>query len=214
MINEMVNIIGLGGIGSPTALEVAHYGCSCLVLWDSDVVESHNPRNQIYDQNDVGLPKVEAIARRIMGVVDWQNSQGNQMSLVLKQEKVSGQTDLSGIVIVAVDNIESRREIFAACALKPSVALFIEAAAGENVGVVRALNSLDQDQAGVYEKLLKNYSAGGQAPCVTPGMGGMFASLVVKWLDRLNRLERPFALTESSIFYNDEPTIVTEHILG
>jgi adenylyltransferase/sulfurtransferase len=64
--SSMVVIIGMGGLGSVTALYLTLSGVGYLRLIDQDTVEIHNLHRQVlYSLNDIRYPKVEAAARRI-----------------------------------------------------------------------------------------------------------------------------------------------------
>ncbi len=59
-------VVGAGAIGSVLAVRLARSGVGELVLVDGDVVEPHNlERVDCYTEEDVGRPKVEALARCI-----------------------------------------------------------------------------------------------------------------------------------------------------
>jgi molybdopterin/thiamine biosynthesis adenylyltransferase len=61
-----VCIVGLGGLGSPAALQLAAMGVGHLRLVDYDVVELSNlQRQHLYTANSVGYPKVEVAAERL-----------------------------------------------------------------------------------------------------------------------------------------------------
>ena len=99
---EEINIIGCGAIGSNVALQLAKLGVEKLVLWDFDIVSEHNITNQIYNINDVGRPKVEALEEHL--------KLQNPTIKVIKKGKYSTQP-LKGILILAVDSIELRHKI-------------------------------------------------------------------------------------------------------
>src|SRR3972149_232305 len=64
--NSKVCVVGLGGLGSPAALQLAAMGVGFLRLVDRDVVELSNlQRQHLYSVNFVGYPKVEVAARRL-----------------------------------------------------------------------------------------------------------------------------------------------------
>jgi sulfur carrier protein ThiS adenylyltransferase len=57
-----VGIAGVGGLGSPVAIALARSGIGTLVLADFDLVEPSNLNRQQYFVDQIGLPKVEALA--------------------------------------------------------------------------------------------------------------------------------------------------------
>lgn len=61
-----ITIVGLGGLGSISALFLALAGVGTMKLVDQDTVEFNNLHRQaLYSLNDLRYPKVEAAARRI-----------------------------------------------------------------------------------------------------------------------------------------------------
>lgn len=61
-----VCIVGLGGLGSPAALQLAAMGVGYIRLIDYDVVEISNlHRQHIYSVRYLGYPKVEVAAKRL-----------------------------------------------------------------------------------------------------------------------------------------------------
>jgi len=64
--NAKVCVAGLGGLGSPAALQLAAMGVGHLRLVDQDIVEVSNlQRQHLYSVNFLGYPKVEAAAKRL-----------------------------------------------------------------------------------------------------------------------------------------------------
>ena len=64
------HIVGLGSLGSTIALEIAKRSLATTVnvklhLYDFDVVEERNVVAQIFDPEDIGLQKTEAVYRRV-----------------------------------------------------------------------------------------------------------------------------------------------------
>ena len=58
-------IIGVGAIGSQVAEQLAKMGVTDITLIDPDVVAAHNLVNQGFYEQDVGKPKVSAVAEKL-----------------------------------------------------------------------------------------------------------------------------------------------------
>ncbi len=64
--NSRVLVVGLGGLGSPAATQLAAMGVGFLRLVDRDVVELSNlQRQHLYGVGFLGYPKVEVAAKRL-----------------------------------------------------------------------------------------------------------------------------------------------------
>lgn len=61
-VEARINIVGCGSVGATLAENLVRLGITNLALWDMDVVNPHNLANQIFRQQDIGRPKVEALA--------------------------------------------------------------------------------------------------------------------------------------------------------
>ena len=60
-----VTQIGVGAIGSCTALSLAKLGISRFTLFDPQDVGVENLGNQLFRNDDLGKPKVEAVSARL-----------------------------------------------------------------------------------------------------------------------------------------------------
>lgn len=103
--NSKIHIVGCGSVGSTVAENLARCGVTNFVLWDFDIVEKHNIVNQMFRQQDIGKPKVEALRDILTDInpdlVD---------TVELKPEGWNGKL-MSGVIFLCVDSIELRREI-------------------------------------------------------------------------------------------------------
>ena len=100
-----IHIVGCGSVGSTIAENLARCGVKNMVLWDFDTVEAHNIVNQMFRQQDVGKPKVEAL-KDILCDINPEISD----TVELKPDGWQGKL-MSGYIFLCVDNIELRRQI-------------------------------------------------------------------------------------------------------
>ena len=100
-----IHIVGCGSVGSTVAENLARCGVTKMTLWDFDKVEPHNIVNQMFDQNDVGKLKVEAL-KDILTDINPEISD----YIEVKPEGWQGKL-MSGYIFLCVDSIELRREI-------------------------------------------------------------------------------------------------------
>jgi len=69
LAESKVAVVGLGGLGTVSSLYLALAGVGCLRLIDQDIVEPHNLHRQVlYAPKDLGYPKAEVSAKRLMEV--------------------------------------------------------------------------------------------------------------------------------------------------
>ena len=64
-VPEAVAVLGVGGIGSWVALDLALVGVKKLILIDSDIVEEHNLNRTPFSKDHVGKFKVHSLAMLI-----------------------------------------------------------------------------------------------------------------------------------------------------
>lgn len=60
-----IGIAGVGGLGSAVAVALARVGVGCLVIADFDIIEPSNLNRQQYFVDQIGLPKVTALAKNL-----------------------------------------------------------------------------------------------------------------------------------------------------
>jgi len=109
-----VTIVGLGGLGSVSALVLSLAGVGTLRLVDQDTVEMNNLHRQVlYSLADLRYPKVEAAARRISEI----NPETTVEPLAenLETDNVSSLLANSDCVVDGLDNMRTRYMINRYC---------------------------------------------------------------------------------------------------
>ncbi len=179
---KIINLIGVGGIGCPTALALGDMGIPGLRLFDDDIVEDHNRPTQIlYRRTDLGRPKVEAAKEVLEMFTDAQ--------IVPVQSRFDGTQDLEGIVVSAVDKMDQRMVIWKKIRYNINVPLYVEARMGAEVLRIYSLNPTDPEAVERYEKTLYTSEKAIQQRCTEKSIiytvlvaGGFIGGQVKKFL--------------------------------
>ncbi|WP_137170724.1 HesA/MoeB/ThiF family protein [Marinomonas sp. FW-1] len=174
-----VLVIGLGGLGNIAATYLATSGVGHLILADGDQLESSNlPRQVLYNEQQLGLNKVDAAAEQIA-------QKNSAVHVEVLTQKLSGElllntVEQADVVLDCTDNFTARQAINRACmALKKPL---VSAAAIRWEG--QLVNFLyDQQSTPCYECLYPSLSdqqlscneSGIVAPVV--GMLGVYQAL-------------------------------------
>lgn len=100
----IIHVVGVGAVGSTVCELLTRLGFEMLIIHDFDVVNPHNIANQMFRHKDINKPKVEAVAemcKEINPEIEvYCNASGWEAGQVM-----------SGIIILAVDNIDVRKAI-------------------------------------------------------------------------------------------------------
>lgn len=154
-----ITMVGAGGIGSPAALALAKMGVGQLSLYDDDQVEQHNLPNQIHQIQSVGLSKVEALKDLLKGFV------GEEVSIEAHEERLGAESKMDGIVVAAVDTMESRKNIWEAVQGNLSVDLFVDARMGGHLLRLYSVNPMNPLEAEEYASTLYSDEDALELPC-------------------------------------------------
>ncbi len=175
-----VTVIGVGGIGSATAECLAKMGVPEMVMYDDDVVDSHNCANQGYFIPEIGYKKVDALRARL--------SEGTGCSIDGRFGRVDRNTDFqTPVVVSAVDSMTSRDEIWKAVKSSISTKYYIDGRMGARAGYVFFVNLSDQESIKDYEATLFPDDEAVEEPCTERAtifcgwsLGSIIASQVSK----------------------------------
>lgn len=102
--NDEIHIIGCGAIGSTIAEQLTRLGIKRLNLYDFDVVSEHNITNQIFFNKHIGKPKTEALKEILTEI-------NPEIQIITHNKGWQQETPLKGYIFLAVDNIETRKDI-------------------------------------------------------------------------------------------------------
>lgn len=107
-------IVGVGGLGNPAAQFLASAGIGTLTLCDADAVDLTNLQRQtLFAMADVGVPKVDAAARRLASInPEVQVSTVRQRVGARELERLVEEAD---VVLDCTDNFATRHAINRAC---------------------------------------------------------------------------------------------------
>lgn len=122
--NFNVGVAGAGGLGSNCAIALARSGVGNIYIADYDTVDASNLNRQYYFYNQIGMPKVAALAQNIHQI----NKAINVVTLNerLTSENIPEFFNKCNIIIEAFDKAE-QKQMLAECVLKcmPEVTLII-----------------------------------------------------------------------------------------
>jgi molybdopterin/thiamine biosynthesis adenylyltransferase len=167
-----VAVVGVGGLGTVSALYLALAGVGHLRLIDQDTVETPNLHRQIlFTRDDLHYPKVEVAAERLM-----------KLNPLLKAEAVSENVNsgnverlLAGVdlVVDGLDNMMTRYLINRVC-----VKLGVPYVFGAAIGLEGNLSVFSPPETGCLECLLPNLSDSDLLTCDTRGVLGATPGII------------------------------------
>lgn len=105
---KVIVLAGVGGIGSNMAVILAKLNPSAIYIFDDDTVESFNLAGQFYSNEDIGKPKVEALAASVRKYTNYSSI------FALNRRFAPGEEIVSDIMVCGFDNMRARRNFFAA----------------------------------------------------------------------------------------------------
>jgi len=112
--NSRACLVGVGGLGSPAAMQLTAMGVGYLRIVDRDVVELTNlHRQHLYGVDDVGYPKVEAAAKRLRQLNPYIRVEPLPFSVnQINAEDIVRDMD---VVVDGLDSMKARYAINRAC---------------------------------------------------------------------------------------------------
>lgn len=158
ILSTPVNIIGAGAIGSWTALALAKMGFTNMTIWDHDEVDIVNMSSQFYRHQDIGRGKAASLAVLV------QDFTGGECVPLAVPEKWTGMK-MRGIVVMAVDSMEVRKQIYEAHKGHLPCDWLIDARMGAEVALLYTMNPNSTDDQRAYENTLYTDAEAVQERC-------------------------------------------------
>jgi len=113
--NKTVAILGVGGIGTVIAETLARVGVGKLILVDKDLVGPENLNRLGFSPSDIGLPKAEAFAKKLLEFnktrkhlrldVEWYHVN------VINWPKLDAIVRSADVIVTSFDNLDARLEV-------------------------------------------------------------------------------------------------------
>lgn len=151
--NEIITLVGTGGIGSNSLLALTKTIPAKFFIIDNDVVESFNVGTQMFTKEQVGKTKVEAIKSTC-------TSQSNSYIAPIKSKYTTDY--ITPIMITGLDNMKTRKEVYEAWKTQDSRELLLDGRMRANLYEVYAVTKENQEE---YEKTLFDDSEVDDGPC-------------------------------------------------
>jgi len=171
--DSTILIIGMGGLGSPTALYLAAAGVGHIIIADFDQVELSNLQRQIiHSTSDIGDDKVNSAKSKLLELNP--NITVTVVNEIMHSDNLASLIQDVDIVLDGTDNFESRFEINKACVEchKP----LISAAVIRFEGQISVFKGYEVDQP-CYQCLYSEQGDGRES-CVENGVLAPVAGLV------------------------------------
>jgi molybdopterin/thiamine biosynthesis adenylyltransferase/proteasome lid subunit RPN8/RPN11 len=132
-----VLVAGLGSVGSYVAEQLARSGVGGLALLDPDVVEAANLSRTAYAAEDVGRPKAEALARRLLAVAPALRPTLHPVAVEgLSPAELDARVRAADLVVAATDDPAAQRALDRFAYARGRPALFVGLYAGAQGGEV------------------------------------------------------------------------------
>ena len=173
IIDSTMLIIGMGGLGSPTALYLAAAGVGHIIIADFDQVELSNLQRQIIHRtSDIGDDKVNSAKGKLLELNP--NIKVTIANELVHTDNLSSLIKDVDIVLDGTDNFESRFEINKACVefQKP----LVSAAVIRLEGQISVFKGYEKDQP-CYQ-CLYSQEGSGRENCVENGVLAPVAGLI------------------------------------
>lgn len=134
-----IDVVGVGATGSRVVFELAKLGLTDIHVWDADVVEAKNVSNQLFGNQHVGMPKVEALKSIIKDFTGLEITTHNQFCTG------ADSAEFGYALFLLTDTMSSRRAIWDGAMLNIELQHVIETRLTSDAGKVYTINRQDSE---------------------------------------------------------------------
>jgi adenylyltransferase/sulfurtransferase len=205
--NSRACLLGVGGLGSPAAMQLAAMGVGVLRIVDRDVVELTNlHRQHLYGVDDIGIPKVEAAAKRLRQLNPYITVEPIPVSV----NETNAEAIVRGmnVVVDGLDSMKARYAVNRAC-VKLDVPYVFGAAVATNGNI----STIVPEETACLECFYGNLNDSKLPKCgvigVHPSLVNVIASLEVSEAIRILTGKQP-RLADKLLYFNLEELEFTE----
>jgi len=195
-----VHVIGAGALGSWVVMMLAKLGLKNITVYDFDIVESHNIPNQLFYMCDVGMTKLSALFAHVLTATNTQ--------IKYVEGKQARIDTLKGVVIMCVDSMKSRKEIYETSIKRnKDVDFLIEARMAADGCAIYSLNPNDSTHIKKYKDTFYDDANTEVSACgstSTVGATAMYTSSMMTWLliNFGNNEKSPNEIMSSTQYFN------------
>jgi len=157
IFDERITVIGAGAIGSFVVLTLAKMGFKHIAVYDNDIVNVENISNQFYPYSAVHSSKVNSLLDMIR---DFE-----RLSITPYNMLWNNTVRLNGYVIMAVDTMAVRNQIYRFIKRNADVFGFIDGRMGGQQAEVYSVDLTQAKHKEIYEKYLWSDSEASELPC-------------------------------------------------
>ena len=188
-----INIVGVGATGSHVFANLVALGCTNIHVWDFDTVEAHNLANQIYLAEDIGSLKVDACRAYYERKIG--SPAPDTMTFNCQRVGADNPDQMTGVLFLLTDTIESRMEIYNHCVYAPGIRttpnapktfLVVETRMASTHGAVNVINPYNPEQVSKWFREMNSIDESDPdtvelSPCGTTLSVGTTASTIANY---------------------------------
>lgn len=162
--DSRVGIIGAGGLGCFSSIQLAAIGVGFLRIFDQDVVDITNLHRQIlYDVKSIGVPKVEVAQKRLVALNP--NLEVEALTLTINEDTADEAVKGLDLVVDGLDRFSPRYAVNRACVKQGVPYIFAGA-----LGTYGNVSTIIPGKTACFECFAGNMGDEGTPTCETVGV--------------------------------------------